>query len=549
LLLACGVAGAQVNDAKNKPPPDPFAAVGAEPEGWERGAYPGAAARYSETLGILKRRIEESPADIEALEWAHDLLVRMNRQTQLTPVVFAASAVKGLDEERAGAIRGLLGHLLLARANELGWEGGGFVVIIGGRGGQRIRGMERSKEAIKLLNEAEPHLRASLKANPDDLRAMGDLIEVLEGIDGEKHGDEISKLRVERAAATQHETPIFRLPEVQMDVRVNDLRQQAQVLEMRRNDPDHEAALPLRREALVLEFCSRTIPFEYRASLYPPVSLLAPESMVQRNLTRHYTKLSGENDSVRVQYYPPGEERRLGVIRGLATDPSDCATATMLAVLRRATADGPVEQAAIAALTRNERPALTNYLPALLSIAIHNRQEGHYPPIGQRLLVQLVGALRLGTASPVLVAAAQQRPRFDLYQPRGILEAIGKLGRPEDSEMLLGIARDPKRDVYFRRRAIDALSEMGAELPAELDDDPLLAVSVAAARYRREPTEALRGRILNFLDDEHQADDAAAYCVVLGIKEALPLIEAQAGQRREHYSGPLLAEAYVDLQK
>ena len=66
LLLACGVAFAQDQDEKNKPPPDPFAAAGAKPGNWENGAYPGAGARYSESLALLKRRLDESPADIEA---------------------------------------------------------------------------------------------------------------------------------------------------------------------------------------------------------------------------------------------------------------------------------------------------------------------------------------------------------------------------------------------------------------------------------------------------------------------------------------------------
>ena len=117
------------------------------------------------------------------------------------------------------------------------------------------------------------------------------------------------------------------------------------------------------------------------------------------------------------------------------------------------------------------------------------------------------------------------------------------------AELLLKVARDPKRDVYFRRRAVDALSAMDAEIPTDLDDHPLLGLSVAAARYRKEPTEALKGRIFTALEDEHQADDAAAYCVELGLRDALPLIEAQAGKRKDHYSGPLLAKAYLALQR
>jgi hypothetical protein len=60
----------------------------------------------------------------------------------------------------------------------------------------------------------------------------------------------------------------------------------------------------------------------------------------------------------------------------------------------------------------------------------------------------------------------------------------------------------------------------------EVGDDPLLAISLAAARYRSAPADADKGRILAGIDHPLEAHEAASYCAELGIRDAIPLLEA-----------------------
>jgi hypothetical protein len=82
-------------------------------------------------------------------------------------------------------------------------------------------------------------------------------------------------------------------------------------------------------------------------------------------------------------------------------------------------------------------------------------------------------------------------------------------------------------------------------VPAE----PYLELALAAARYRAEPSEALRGRLLQGLGHPHEADDAARYLADLGVREALPDLERFLAEKNDHYAVPAVKAAHDRLAR
>ncbi|MHC4222894.1 MAG: hypothetical protein ACYSX0_21675 [Planctomycetota bacterium] len=502
-----------------------------------RNAHPGALDRYTESLALLRKAIAGKPSDPILLEHARTLLEPLGRELLLTPLVRRALLVsQGLTEEDLAKLRGLLGHLIIAEARtEVNW-----VLRPGGRISERVW----TVKAKMMAAEADGHLRAAISADPEDVRSREDLIQALEiiGLDSKKA--EIKRLRMEaialRLRRESAETVI-----VDLSREVQELRARAAEMELREVRPDHERAADLRKRALVLEFCSNTIPFTYEAAIYGPVSLLAPKQMVQENLTRSYRKLSGEVDSVPANYNAPKPLERMRIVEELAGDRSACAAAALLALLRRG---DPLAALATERMARVDHPEVRTHLPKLIETVFRNPAQADFAFGGQRHLVLLAGLLKLEEAAPVLASELELDESLDW--PKGVAEALGMIGRPQDAELLLAMAKDRRRDIYFRREAAYALGRFAPERLDELEEDPLLEIAVAAARLRAAPDqEAAKGRILAGLDREHEADEAARYCADLGIREGLPMMETFLDDNRKHYSVPSVRRELERLRR
>ncbi|MHC4816440.1 MAG: hypothetical protein ACYTF8_00070 [Planctomycetota bacterium] len=490
----------------------------------------GACGRYLESLALCKASLARDPTHVLALERAIDLLTRFRRSLDLTETVRAALRHADLEPGHRAALRGLLGRLLVTNARDLG--GRGRIVRIGPGGQLQIQGQELSAEARTLYTEAVEHLRAALRADPKSLRVRQDLAQALDALDAEKNAGEVRRLRMEAAALGLRRNLVRPKPERTDRIAV-DLRRQAERLEQPSTKPEHAAALLLRKRALVLDYCTHTIPFEYEATLYGPVSLLADADLVHTNLTRSYTSRKGETGQVAPRYYPAPLSRKSAIVQALSLDPSANATAVLLRLVMTAQAR-PLTGAAKNILAEGRHPDAARHLPRLLDCALFSGDHRHYSPRGQRLLVSLAGALGVTDAAPVLARYLDQDA--DLDWPRDIAAALGRLARPDDVAALLAMARDPRRDVYFRRQAIRALGHIDGALLDSVPAEPYLELALAAARHAREPSESLRGRLLTGLDHPHEADDAARYCAELGIREAVPLIEAFLAERKDHYA-------------
>jgi hypothetical protein len=137
----------------------------------------------------------------------------------------------------------------------------------------------------------------------------------------------------------------------------------------------------------------------------------------------------------------------------------------------------------------------------------------------------------------------------DLVHPRGIARALGALGGAAHADALLAIASDPLVDVWFRREAVLALGRVATARLAEVPAEPSLELAVAAARYRAEPTEALRGRLLQGLARTHEADDAARYLLELNVREAIPDLEMFLATSPDHYAAGVVRDALDRLRK
>ncbi len=546
LLLATAVAA------------DPFA-----PKREELQLDDAAYARYVETLALLKGALDRDPAG--SLERAVALLEPFGLAEQLEDPV--ATALAGATEEgpRRAALLSLYGHLLVAKGAR-----NGNVWIFGAGGVVQQGGLD--DETQKILRTASDMLREAFRLRPTDARAREDLATALDMLDSEKNAAEIARLRMEAGAlrlAGQAPAPAPPPDESER------LRREAEALEQKQTDPDHAAALLLRKQALVCEFCAYTIPIEYDPALYGPVSLLASEDILVRNLTRTYLKRDKTVDSVPPTYHPAKPAQRAQIAEGLGRDPGPAAGAALLRLLATAMERDAVTEAALRGLVLGKHEAVRRHLPQLLGAAVYstpseievlaarirgvrerlralgvNRRvdglpEAGFGPLGQALLVEAAGALKVQEAAPVLAALLPLED--DLIQPRGIARALAELGDAAQADALLAVARDPSRDVYFRREAILALGCLAPARLSEVPAEPYLELALAAARYRADPSEALRGRLLQGLGHPHEADDAARYLLELDVREAVPDLERFLADKPDHYAAPVVRDACEKL--
>ncbi|MHC4972301.1 MAG: hypothetical protein ACYTG3_08210 [Planctomycetota bacterium] len=508
------------------------------------GGPPDAYGRYLESLALCKATLEKDPTQVLALERAIDLLERFRLSDDLTDRVRAALRHADLEPAHRAALRGLLGRLLVRKAAGLG--GGMRIVVIGPGGQVQTQSRELTAEARRLYTEAVAHLRAAINADAKAARARNDLAGALDALDPVTNAAEVTRLRTEAGALTLRPPVVARPAPESTDRQAVDLRLRAERLEQRPTDPDHAEALLLRKRALVLDYCTHTIPFAYEAPLYGPVSLLADAALVRTNLTRSYVTRKGDTDRVAPRHYPATAKRKREIVQGLTHERSANGAAVLLRLVARAQ---PVDELAGLAhdvLAQGKHAAAVVHLPSLLDAALFLGDLRHYTPRGERMLVSL--AASLGAVDAALVLRKYLDLDTNLGQPRDIAAALGRLGRPDDAPALLALARDPHRDVYFRRQAIRALGRIEGARLDDIPAEPHLELALAAARYAREPSESLRGRILTGLDHFHEADDAARYCAELGLREALPLIDAFLARHKDHYAKDQLMAAREALR-
>ena len=511
----------------------PLAADPFDPPPKDRLSYAGAGAygRWAESLALQEAALERNPLDLRALERAITILERFAKSPELKERV-RKTLKRELAPEQRAALRGLLGRLLVTQQR---LPRG---IIVFGNNPPRLTDYQK-----KSYQEAAHHLVAALAVDKKAVRARGDLAHALEALDKTLHGDQIRQLRAEAAALSAGE-PRARPEDGRSDLEAIRVRGEAEKLEQR-PDPDHTGALLLRQRALVLEYCSYTIAFDYTEPVYGPVSLLAERALINRNLRRSYLTTKGDPDYVEPLYYPATPERKLEIVAQLAKDTSASAAAVLLRIMARSRAPDPLADAALESLVAGKHAAGVEHLPRLLAVALFSTNFAHYSFPGQQRLVEAARRLEIRAAAPVLAAFLQDDTNLDW--PRNVSAALGELGRPEDAAALLAIARDRDTDVYFRRQAIGALGRLA---PARLDDvpaEPHLELALAAARYRGGATESLRGRILNGLQHEHEADEAARFCAELRIREAVPAMETFLARHPGHYATEEITAAILTL--
>ncbi|MCZ6786426.1 MAG: hypothetical protein O7E54_04590 [Planctomycetota bacterium] len=287
LLLLAATAAAQ----------DPFAPL---PERFRPGfAVPGAEARVNEELARLKQALAQKPVDVITLRRAYPLMVRLGRGGALRPLL--DSAIKAFDTPELRAMRGAI-----LSSNP------GLAQIVFPKGMNR-KDMERLLELLKGtgrtgLKGARADLEIAVKARPGDWSSRNTLASVLARLDKKGHNERIERLRNEAAAIRlrDHDVPV----PIDLTEGAARLRERAEQLEQQKT-PKHDAALALRKRALVLDFCSHGIPFGSHADVWTSVALLAPGYMVRENLTRTFVTRKSDISSVDVHYYEPTLERRL----------------------------------------------------------------------------------------------------------------------------------------------------------------------------------------------------------------------------------------------
>lgn len=531
---------------------DPFAPTREELR-IEDAAY----ARYVETLAILKDALARDPAG--SLERALAMLEPFGLGERLEePVEKALGAAKEEGPARA-ALLALHAHLLVAKGAQAG-----NVWVFGPNGDIRREDIDDATK--KMLGAAAGMLREAIRSRPRDARAREDLATALELVDATANAEEIARLRSEavelRIGSVRPPAPAKPVPD-----EAARLREEAAALEQKESEPDHAKALLLRKEALVRDFCAGTFPVEYDPALYGPVSLLASEDLVFRNLTRTYRKRDGAVDNVAPTYHPAKPAQRVQIVEGLGRDASAASGAVLLKLLATSFGRDAVTEAALKSLVAGRNEAVRRHLPALLASSVYmsggllqeiegrlrelqaegpsmDGGEGGYGPIGQAALVEAAVALEVKEAAPVLAALLALED--DLLNPRGIAAALGRLGGPEHADALLAVARDASRDVYFRREAILALGRVAPARIGEVPAEPHLEIAIAAARYRSEPSEELKGRLLQGLGRPHEVDDAARYLMDLGVREAVPEIERFVEDHPDHYATPILKALQVN---
>jgi len=525
LLLAAVAAGEE----------DPFAptiaGLGGE-EAVERDTY----CRVIESLALVKEQLARDPADPRALDRALELFAIHGRQQLLEPTF--RNALRGDPApERAGRIKGLLAHLLVEQTiqNANVW------VIAGGqiqRGGLGLEERAKLTLAVDMLREA-------LRVETKSVRVRRDLVSALLTLDAQANAEEVVRLQAQIDVLVAAATPPPPPPAYPAQEEAAQLRGVAEQMEQKETDPDHAGALLLRKRALVLDYCAWTIPFEYDASLYGPVSLLAPEEFIQSNLQRSFRKRDGSIGTVAALYYPPPLAQRLQIVAGLAKDQGAAAGALLLRLVASRWEEDALTAAAVRSLVEGGHPAVREHLTRMLQSALFSGDTDHYPLPGQVRLVRLAARLKPEGVAPVLAGLL---PRdTDVAEPRWIAAALGATGGPEQADALLAVARDPERDVFFRREAILALGRVAPDRLDDVSPEPYLELALAAARYRAAPSDALRGRILNGIGNGHETDDAARLCVEFDLREAIGPLERFCADHPDDYACPIARHALETL--
>ena len=478
-------------------------------------AYPGARERYAESLALLKVRLEADFTQVADLERLAELTQDLGRGAEFIASLRVIALSKGLHHKDRSRLRGLLGHVLVTGHRMDGW-----VQII--QGGMRIRiGNSNPTVSRKAYLEAVPYLRGCIQDHPEDVRAREDLAKALEGLNAADNKEEVEELRRQAGALRLRQAPPVP-PRIDTSIPAQQMRERAEQLEQRESGPDHTTALALRKQALVLVFCTETIPFTYEPGGWLSVAQLAPESLVQEYLTRTFTNTLGDIDAVPAHYQPTAPTERLRILRTLAADKTAQSTAVLFALFMQNRYADYFADEAVAVLAAADNPAAAEHLPRLLRTELFTTGD-LFRPFAVRRLVALAAAMKLQAAAPALVQALPLDRKLD--RPLYIARALGNIGRAEDAAVLLAYAKSADHDVWGRREAVAALGRLQPDQLAALVDDALLEIAVAGARYRIEPSEALRGRILAGFGRLHEVDEAAALCIEFQIVEAIPLLD------------------------
>ena len=511
---------------------------------------PGVRARFAESLQRMGARLDRNPGDIAALERLYELNELLGRNRLLVAPARSALEVTGLDEKARARARGILGLALVAEVNATGARFGNFIMIVNGRVIQR--GRDLTNEQKKLFTEAEGHLRAAVKHDNRRAALRDALAEVIDAlrVDPDKSSEEANKLR-EQADALRMRTANSTVGPDPYQRRADELATEAATLEQRETDPDHVRALEKRKHALVLAFCADTVTFDFAATLYEPVCLLASRDLLDTYLTRTFLTRKGGIGDVPPKIHGAPFPKRRELLEALGRDQTSGADAALLALLRGAPSlRDPIAGEAAKALANGEHLAARAGLPLLLAKAVFSGDTTRFPLPGQRLLIELAVGLDCNETSAVL-AAMLERDR-DLSWPRGIAWALGKLGTREQAPKLAAVARNERRDIWFRREAARACARLDPEAAKALDAFPELAIALAAARYEAAPDETTKGRLLNGLSNEAELDEAARYCAELKITEAMPALERflrEFGEKKDHPARDVVTRAHRDLSQ
>jgi hypothetical protein len=497
------------------------------------GGTRGARARFTESLFILQERLDRNPADADAIERLLDVSRMLGRSQRVVPVARKALEVEGLDEKVEGRIRGLLGIALVAEANATRGFGN-IVIIINGR--QQRNNRRLNDEQRKLFVEAESHLRAGLKHASPSVELLDALAETIDALHGLEEATKEAEEFRNRADAIRMKSERISVGEDPFRLKAGELITEAEQLEQVETNPDHMRALEKRKQALVLAFCADTIPFDFAATLYEQVVLLAPSGLVNERLTRTFQNSKKQIEYVAPRYHGAPLEQRLKLIGALGKDGSNAADAALLALIRGApNLEDPLARAAIEALRDGDHESARTGLPLLLAKSLYAADLNRFPVAGQRLLVQLAVELKCTNAADVL--ATMLDSDRDLYWPRRIAWALGRLGDSKHVRKLRLVAKDPRRDIAFRREAARAFALLADEAIMDLERYPELAIAVAAARYEKGKDENSLGRLLNGFANDLEIDEAARYCAELGIREAIPPMQVflqEFGEKKDH---------------
>jgi len=508
-------------------PPDPQWRPGIAVMGW-RG-------RLGEELAHIRESLKTNPAEVATLERALPVMKSMGRLGQFQAVLeqLGEEATDGSRIFKDSRLDALLGHVIVETMG-VRWD-----LPDGMDQAARRRLLSQIRKLSNLtFGHAQKHLRIAIRANPKDARSRRGLARVLELLDPKKHAEEIEKLRNEAAALLLRSGPAMQ--PIDLSDEVMKLRTEAEALEQRERNPKHAEALELRKQALIYDYCSHTIPFGVEVAQWKACALLAPRHMVTQNLTRTFRNTKGEIASVEPQYFDPPYQKRFAVLDQLGQEQDETAAAILLAYLRRARAETTLTDAALTSAQKLE--AVRENLPGMLKTALASSDETEFHPLGRRLLIRLAGRMKLDVA-PLLEVTL--RADTSLLLPLGTADALGRIGA---ADALLEVARDKTRALHFRREAALALGLAAPDRLVHLQGDPDLEIALAAARHRNVPDRVQLDRILKGFDDKHEAAVAAQYCLAQEIREGLGIMDTWLAQNPQHYARDDIKRIRIELR-